>query len=315
MTRAAVEKGETMEYEIKPLTPEEAEYIGGKLEEYVRSVAPSGPAAEEEEIVLKIEDGQGNIIAGCVIDLHEWGWDRMLLATLWVDARCRGQGLGSQLIHEAERIGREKDCYISCLGTMVFHARGLYEKHGYTVFTTRKDYPRGKEGYSLAKRLDRGIPDYVPQHNGAEGKYEVRRGTEEDAEVICDGLGRYSDQFAPDLHEKIRIDRKLADADGRLIAGILASVGGWDEFSVDVLWVEEPYRGQGLGSLLLREAEREGIARGAYKLFTSAGDWNAGFFEKNGYAAIGELKDVPRGHSCYEMEKPVRPEDAAGCIE
>ena len=38
MTRAAVEKGETMEYEIKPLTPEEAEYIGGKLEEYVRSV-------------------------------------------------------------------------------------------------------------------------------------------------------------------------------------------------------------------------------------------------------------------------------------
>ncbi len=229
----------------------------------------------------------------------------MLLAILWVDERCRNQGLGSMLIREAERLGREKGCYISCLGTMVFHARGLYEKHGYTVFTTRKDFPRGHEGYSLSKRLDRGVPDYVPRNNAAASRFRAEVGDEEDEKIICDGLDRYTDSFAPDLHEAIPIRKKLVDGDGGFVAGIVAEVGSWNQFDVDVLWVEEPYRGRGLGSYLLRKAEREAVRLGAYKLFASAGDWNVGFFKKNGYAVSGELEDVPRGHSCFELEKQV----------
>ena len=44
-----------MKCEILPLTDEEAEYVGGRLAEYVRSVAPPRPGAEEDEVVLKIE--------------------------------------------------------------------------------------------------------------------------------------------------------------------------------------------------------------------------------------------------------------------
>ena len=290
-----------MQYEIKPLTEEEAESIGGKLEAYVRSVAPPKPGAEEETVVRKIEDEDGRIIAGCILVFHEWGWDRMLLANLWVDEDHRRQGLGSMLIREAERIAREKGCYISCLGTMVFHARPLYEKHGYQVFTTRNDYPRGRVGWSLAKRLDGDAPDYVPKHNDAASRYRILPGTEADAAVIHEGLGRYTDAFAPDLHDTIPICKKLVDEDGGFVAGLIGEIGGWDEFDVEVLWVEEPYRNRGLGSYLLREA----VEKGAYKLFASAGDWNVGFFRKNGYAPTGELKDVPRGHSCYELEKPL----------
>ena len=292
-----------MEYEIRPLTGEEAEYIGEKLSGYVRSVAPPRPGAEEEKAVLKIEDS-GAVVAGCILKFFQWGWERMLLAALWVDERYRGQGLASMLIREAERLGREKGCYVSCLGTLVFQARPLYEKHGYTVFTVNKDFPRGHEGYSLSKRLDRDIPDYIPKNNAA-SRFTIRPGSEEDAKVISAGLGRYTDSFAPDLHEEIPICRKLVDRDGKLVAGIIAGIGCWDEFDVDVLWVEEPYRGRGLGSYLLGEAEREAVEKGAYKLYVTVGDWNAGFFKKNGYAVNGELEDVPRGHSCYEMEKPV----------
>ncbi len=297
-------RGTAVRYEIKPLTEEEAEYIGEKLVEYVRSVVPPRPGTEEERLVLKIEDN-GTVIAGCIIKFHQWNWDRMLLSTLWVDERYRRQGLASMLIREAERFGREKGCYISCLGTMVFQARGLYEKHGYTVFTTHKDYPKGHEGYSLSKRLDRNIPDYIPKNNDAASRFKILLGTEEDAEIICDGLGRYTDAFAPDLHEDIPLCRKLIDEEGRFIAGIISEVGGWNDFDVEVLWVEEPYRNQGLGSYLLREVEREAIEKGAYKLLASAGDWNVGFFEKNGYTVAGELRDVPRGHSCYELEKNI----------
>ena len=40
-------------------------------------------------------------------------------------------------------------------------------------------------------------------------------------------------------------------------------------------------------------------------ILTSAGDWNVGFFRKNGYLLRGELKDVPKGHDCYELYKMI----------
>jgi hypothetical protein len=39
-----------MDFEVKPLTDEEAEYIGAKLCEYVGSVAPAETTAEEEKV-------------------------------------------------------------------------------------------------------------------------------------------------------------------------------------------------------------------------------------------------------------------------
>ena len=38
-------------------------------------------------------------------------------------------------------------------------------------------------------------------------------------------------------------------------------------------------------------------------ILTNAGDWNVGFFRKNGYLLRGELKDIPKGHDCYELYK------------
>ena len=40
-------------------------------------------------------------------------------------------------------------------------------------------------------------------------------------------------------------------------------------------------------------------------IMTSAGDWNVGFFKKNGYLLRGELRDVPKGHDCYELYKNI----------
>lgn len=42
---------------------------------------------------------------------------------------------------------------------------------------------------------------------------------------------------------------------------------------------------------------------GAPMILTSAGDWNVDFFKKNGYQLRGELRDVPKGHDCYELYK------------
>ena len=72
---------------------------------------------------------------------------------------------------------------------------------------------------------------------------------------------------------------------------------------VEALFVEEPLRRQGLGTYLLKEAEAFARENGASMVLTSAGDWNVEFFQKNGYLLRGELKDVPKGHDCYELYK------------
>ena len=290
-----------MEYETGPLAEEEESLVEEKISAYAYSVAPPEPGTPEEgQLVFKAE-ADGRIIAGCIVNIHTWG--RAVLAVLWVDERYRGQGLGSMLIRRAEHAAGEKGCTFMCLGTTDFQARGLYEKHGYRVFTVNRNVPRGHESYSLSKRIDRGIPDYVPKNSSAGERFAILCGSREDAEIIEAGLDRYCGQFVRGQHGYIPISRKLAGEDGRMIAGIVAGIDGDNTGFVSGLWVEEPYRGMGLGSALLFEAEREAAENGAYIMLTNACDWNAGFFRKCGYTVRGVLEDYPRGHRAFEIQK------------
>jgi hypothetical protein len=55
----------------------------------------------------------------------------------------------------------------------------------------------------------------------------------------------------------------------------------------------------------LKGAEKFAKENGASMVMTNAGDWNVAFFKKNGYLLRGELKDVPKGHNCYELYKMI----------
>ena len=287
-----------MEYLIENLTKEEAASIGEKINEIV----PREVDAEEEEFVLKVEDESGEIIGGCIAQAYEYHWSRMFLNELWVDERYRHHGVGSMILREVERIAREKGCRVVTLGTASYMARPFYEKHGYTVFTTIKT-PNGYISYSLVKYLDRDTPDYVPTNNTGT-RFRLSLGNDGDAEVIEKGLAAYSEAY---VHEGETVDfyQKLVDHAGSFAAGVIADAEKGDSGSIDALFVEEPLRGKGLGTVLLREAEKFAKENGASMVFTNAGDWNVGFFQKNGYLIRGELKDVPKGHDCYELYKEI----------
>ena len=287
-----------MEYTIEDLTKEEAEYIGEKINEIV----PREVDADEEEFVLRVENENGEIIGGCIAEAYEYHWARVLLEELWVDERYRHQGIGSMIIREVERIAGEKGCRVVTLGTVSYMARPFYEKHGYTVFTTLKR-ANGYIDYSLVKYLDKDTPDYIPTNNSGT-RFKVSLGTEEDAEAIDKGLDRYNEVYEPE-YENVGFYRKLADKDGRFAAGVIADVKKDADGFVDALFVEEPLRHRGLGSYLLKEAEQFAKENGASMIKTTAGDWNVDFFKKNGYLLRGEIKDVPKGHDCYELYKMI----------
>ncbi len=290
-------------YEIVPLTEEEEGIIEEKIMEYANAMAPSFPHTEEEQLVFKIEDEERKVIGGCVVNVHEWG--RAVLAQLWVDERYRHQGLGSMLIRAAENAAREKNCYYLCLGTTDYMARPLYEKHGFRVFTVNRDIPMGHVSWSLSKRLDKGIPDYIPKNNTAAERYKVEPGSKEDAEIIDKGLDAFCVDVVQDKHAYIPLSRKLVNKDGNLIAAVISGVDGDDTADIDGIWVDERHRRQGLGTYLLGEIEREAKESGAYVILSYCCDWVSKFFFTNGYTARGELKDYPKGHTAYELEKRI----------
>ena len=287
-----------MNYKIEDLTKEEAIYIGEKIGEIV----PHEVVADEEEFVLKVENENGETIGGCIAEAYEYHWSRMFLDTLWVDERYRHHGIGSMIIREVESIAREKGCRVVTLGTASYMARPFYEKHGFTVFTTLKK-PNGYISYSLVKYLDKETPEYVPTNNSGT-RFKVSLGDEVDEEVIKNGIRAYSEEYEP-KYEEVGFNKKLVDKDGSFVAGIIADVEKDVNGFVEAIIVEESLRHQGLGRYLLKLTEEFVKENGASMVLTNAGDWNVEFFKKNGYLIRGELKDVPKGHDCYELYKTI----------
>lgn len=239
-----------------------------------------------------------DIIAGCVAYIFQWGC--LYVDDLWVDEKYRRQEMGSTLLTAVEDVGRSRGCYLVYLDTGDFQAKPFYLKHGYTVFGTVKDNPVGHEAYLLYKRFGKEEVrrPYTPV------AYEIVDGIEKDEEYIDDKLYEYNLPFLQPKHEYIKINRKLVDKDGKVVAAIMAGVTGIDAGWVWKIWVDEAYRNQGVGTRLLTHFEKKAKEKGAHKLIVEeVYDWNVGFFLKNGYNVAGELSDLPKDHVYYVLDK------------
>ncbi len=95
----------------------------------------------------------------------------------------------------------------------------------------------------------------------------------------------------------------LRHADGRLAGGLLAGTfRGW--LHIDILWLDESARGQGLGTRILRLAEDEARRRGCHHVFLDTMSFQAlPFYLKHGYTVWGELEDFPVGHTRHFLKK------------
>lgn len=96
----------------------------------------------------------------------------------------------------------------------------------------------------------------------------------------------------------------LRDDSGSVTGGLWGqSAAGW--MFVDLLVVPESFRGQGLGSDLLRKAEDIARKRNCTGVWLHTGTFQApGFYEKQGYQRFGALPDYPRGHTTiYYMKR------------
>ena len=137
----------TDNYSVSRGTTEEAEYVRNKLIEFNKKIVPN---VRFEEVHLCVKNDTGEIIAG-LNGIVCWNW--MEIDILWVDEGHRGEGHGAQLLQEADRIAREKNCTFITLNTFSFQAPEVYKKYGYEAIAIIEDAPIGFRHHFYKKDL------------------------------------------------------------------------------------------------------------------------------------------------------------------
>ena len=126
--------------------------------------------------------------------------------------------------------------------------------------------------------------------------------TEEEIAFVNSALTKFNEEKAgADNHELLNIVEY--DDNNSIIAGILGGTY-WGWLHIDILWVAEKCRKQGIGSKLLKAAEEEAQKRGCHSVHLDTMSWQAPeFYKKHGYKIISELENIPAGNKKFHLIK------------
>ena len=124
-----------------------AQEIGDLIRAYNRSKREE---AESEPLNLYVEDEKGNLMAGLVAETFG-NW--LEIEYLFVKEELRGQGIGSQLLQQAESEAKKRNCRFAFVNTYQFQAPAFYQKYGYKEVFTLKDYPYTGQRHYYQKDL------------------------------------------------------------------------------------------------------------------------------------------------------------------
>ena len=80
-------------------------------------------------------------------------WDWLYIDELWVDEQYRKDGLGKQLMEEAEQLAGSRELSGLWLWTQSWQAEEFYKKLGYVEFTRFSNFPKGYERIGLRKEF------------------------------------------------------------------------------------------------------------------------------------------------------------------
>ena len=138
--------------EIRKITSDkDRDIIGNSLNDYNKYHIKDTLVKNWEKIELVAKNEEGEVIGGLLAGL---GYFKGLeIQILWVKEKYRKNNIGTQLLLEAEKIGKEKGATKSILDTYEFQAKDFYLKNNYHLFGELKDYPIGFSKYYFYKDL------------------------------------------------------------------------------------------------------------------------------------------------------------------
>ena len=136
-----------MKIRLENIESQKSQIIGDLIRSYNRS---KREAAESEPLNLYVEDDSGQLMAGLVAETFG-NW--LEIEYLFVKEDLRGQGIGSQLLQQAESEAKKRNCCFAFVNTYQFQAPVFYQKQGYKKVFTLKDYPYTGQRHYYQKDL------------------------------------------------------------------------------------------------------------------------------------------------------------------
>ena len=137
-------------------------------------------------------------------------------------------------------------------------------------------------------------------------EYVIKPLSEQEEDIIFKNIAQYADSMAnsPIKTEKQSLVFKVENENEKLIGGCVINIHEWGRAVLAKLWVDENYRGKGLGSALIRTAETAAKEKNCYYLCLGTVDFMAKpLYEKHGFKIFTVNHDVPRGHESWSMCK------------
>ena len=133
-------------------------------------------------------------------------------------------------------------------------------------------------------------------------EFDFFAATADELQILDRELDAFNDN-ATGLSDRQSIGISVRNRAGRMVGGLKGVTAlGW--LYVSNLWLDEGYRGQGLGSDLLRRAERQAVARGCRRSCLSSFSFQApDFYLRHGYEVFGQLEDYPDGETLFFLRK------------
>jgi len=139
--------GGFMQVRLENTESQKSQIIGDLIRSYNRS---KREAAESEPLNIYVEDDSGELMAGLVGETFG-NW--LEIEYLFVKEDIRGQGIGSQLLQQAESEAKKRNCRFAFVNTYQFQAPAFYQKYGYKEVFTLKDYPYTGQRHYYQKDL------------------------------------------------------------------------------------------------------------------------------------------------------------------
>ncbi len=109
------------------------------------------------------------------------------------------------------------------------------------------------------------------------------------------GLDAYGQSLGAPSLKMTPLSILAHDEKGALVGGLTGQTfGNW--LYIDLLWVSEESRGQGIGGTLVTEAEKLAKARGCHAAYLWTQTWEApDFYAKRGYTRFIDMDNFPNG--------------------
>ncbi len=126
-------------------------FLVDKLVDYNLSQVPATQEENFIDLSRKVLSEDGKILAGIIVRMYCWRC--IYIDTFWIDESMRGEGLGTLLLEEVERVAKENGSHLIHLDTFDFQAKDFYLAHGYSVFGELEDCPKGHTRYFMSKVL------------------------------------------------------------------------------------------------------------------------------------------------------------------